>query len=382
MKKIDIRIGLLYLILAIYIFLLGAVFKVYFNELTTKVINPLFWLTLLIIVYLIKIKSKQKIYNRINKLQTIFIIITIYLIIYFLIGLYAGYGKNPLYLNLLLFFKNIWYFIVPIIGQEYIRNILLRNVKDNKIFIIITIIIFIFIDIDVYSLINKSSTNILVFKNISSILLPVIVSNILFTYLILTTGFLGTILYRLPLEIINISLPILPNVNWFYDSLVGIILPFIVFIFIKTINDKKIERRRAIRKNNYIINYLIMIVILIIFILFISGFFKYKPISIMSNSMYPLIKKGDIVVIEKITDKIILKEGDIVAYILNNSIIVHRIHFVEKHNNGNIVYITKGDNNNSVDKLKIKKDQIKGIVKFFIPKLGYPSVWLNEYLRS
>lgn len=382
MKKIDIRIGLLYLILAIYTFLFNAVIKVYFNDLTIKVINPLFWLILLIIIYFINTKSKEKIYDQINKLQTIFIIITIYLIIYFLTGLYIGYGKNPLYLNLLLFLKNIWYFIIPIIGQEYIRNTLLKNVRDNKIFIIITIIIFIFIDIDVYSLINKSSNNIMIFKNLFSILIPVIVSNILFTYLSLTTGFLGTLLYRLPLGIINISLPILPNTNWFYNSLSGIILPFIVFIFIKKINDKKIRRVRTLHKKKYIVNYLIMIATLIIFTLFIGGFFKYKPVSIMSNSMYPLIKKGDIVMIEKITDKNILKEGDIVAYILNNSIIVHRIYFVEKHNNGNTLYIMKGDNNDTVDNLKVKNDQIEGIIRFFIPKLGYPSVWLNEYLKS
>lgn len=382
MKRIDIRIGLLYLVLALYAFLLNTIIKVYFSKLTTTVINPLFWLILLMIIHFFKIKSKEKIYNRINKLQTLFIIITIYLIIYFLMGLYIGYGKNPLYSNILLFFKNIWYFIVPIIGQEYIRNTLLRNVRDNKIFIIITIILFIFVDNDVYSLINKSSTNILLFKNVFSILIPVIVSNILFTYLTLTTGFLGTILYRLPLEIINISLPILPNTDWFYKSIVGIILPFIVFIFIKKINDKKIEKVRTIHKKNYIVNYLIMLAVLGMFILFIGGFFKYKPVSIMSNSMHPLIKRGDIVVIEKIKDKNILKEGDIIAYVLNNSTVVHRIHFVEKHNDGNTIYITKGDNNDSVDNLKVKNDQIEGIARFFIPKLGYPSVWLNEYLKS
>ena len=53
----------------------------------------------------------------------------------------------------------------------------------------------------------------------------------------------------------------------------------------------------------------------------------------------------------------------------------------EKHNN-EILYITKGDNNNMADKEKVKPSQINGVIRFKIPKLGYPSVWLSEFLNK
>ena len=34
------------------------------------------------------------------------------------------------------------------------------------------------------------------------------------------------------------------------------------------------------------------------------------------------------------------------------------------------------------DKEKVTNDQIKGKVIFRIPKIGYPSVWLNEFLNK
>ena len=44
-------------------------------------------------------------------------------------------------------------------------------------------------------------------------------------------------------------------------------------------------------------------------------------------------------------------------------------------------FTTKGDNLKSNDPLKVKEEQIIGIIKFTIPKLGYPSVWLYELLK-
>ena len=41
-----------------------------------------------------------------------------------------------------------------------------------------------------------------------------------------------------------------------------------------------------------------------------------------------------------------------------------------------------GDNNNAPDIKKVDEDQILGKVIFTIPKIGYPSIWLNDFFTN
>ena len=84
--------------------------------------------------------------------------------------------------------------------------------------------------------------------------------------------------------------------------------------------------------------------------------------------------------IENITKEEIsnLKINDIIKYRLGNHTIVHRIVKI-KEEKGEKVFITKGDNNNAVDQEVVHIDQVMGIVRFKIPKIGYPTVWLSEF---
>ena len=40
--------------------------------------------------------------------------------------------------------------------------------------------------------------------------------------------------------------------------------------------------------------------------------------------------------------------------------------------------MTKGDANNTEDKVLINEKDILGVVKYVVPKIGYPTVWLND----
>ena len=101
----------------------------------------------------------------------------------------------------------------------------------------------------------------------------------------------------------------------------------------------------------------------------------------MSNSMYPMMKRGYVVIGQKISTPEKLKDlavGDIIQYQLNNSYIVHRIVEIETDKNGELVFTTKGDNNLANDAKKVKSKQVLSKIVFYIPYIGYPSVWLNE----
>lgn len=87
-----------------------------------------------------------------------------------------------------------------------------------------------------------------------------------------------------------------------------------------------------------------------------QDFFGFELLSIGSNSMYPGIKIGDGVLIKLVNDKTDIKEGDIVAYQLNEVKVVHRVIKVNEDN----TYVTKGDNNTVDDGSPIPRKRIIG----------------------
>ena len=113
-------------------------------------------------------------------------------------------------------------------------------------------------------------------------------------------------------------------------------------------------------------------------------FFKYKPIAILSNSMYPNIKRGDAVISEKITknDLKSIKLNDIIEYRLGGASVIHRVVAIDLDKDGNLVFVTKGDNNTNVDADKVTEEQVVGVVNMKVPYVGYPTVWISEILTE
>ncbi len=116
-----------------------------------------------------------------------------------------------------------------------------------------------------------------------------------------------------------------------------------------------------------------------------SGNYKSPFLSayvIASPSMLPTIKVNDAVIIKRVTDED-LQIGDIITFAndelnVNGYTITHRIVGKEKAANGDYVYYTKGDNNNSEDKGIVKKQDIYGKVVLKIPKIGFIQNFLSK----
>ena len=100
---------------------------------------------------------------------------------------------------------------------------------------------------------------------------------------------------------------------------------------------------------------------------------------IASNSMYPSIHRGDIVLIQKKPFSSVQKD-DIIKYRLDNQYIVHRVVEVKFNQKQEKYFVTKGDNNNEVDLYPVMEDQYEGVVVGKIPFLGYPRLILNDIL--
>ena len=116
-----------------------------------------------------------------------------------------------------------------------------------------------------------------------------------------------------------------------------------------------------------------IIFLLIISLLFgiIVGMVKlmgYKNYSIVSDSMYPVIQKGDMIFVKPIEPEMI-KVGNIITFTLTNTniVVTHRVSRIEAEEQQ---LYTIGDGNNGEDPDPVLFANIIGIYAFKIPGLG------------
>lgn len=105
----------------------------------------------------------------------------------------------------------------------------------------------------------------------------------------------------------------------------------------------------------------------------------YGAYVIISGSMEPIIKVKDAVIVRRVEEKD-LKVGDVVTYVSMDEayygiLITHRIIDI-KEENGQKIYVTKGDHNETPDRSPIEFGQINGKVVMRIPKIGYIKYFL------
>ena len=99
------------------------------------------------------------------------------------------------------------------------------------------------------------------------------------------------------------------------------------------------------------------------------GEVKINFYTILTQSMYPTIKAGDVVITYK-EDNNQYNKGDVITFVsdMNGGITVtHRVQDIVLVNDG-YSYRTKGDNNNAEDREVIEGDNVLGKVVLRIPK--------------
>lgn len=378
----------LFLYIFIVAFLVGRVliFKGDLISIYTTKFNPIFWIFTAILSYLIaRDEPNLKVRSKYDITQTVIIILILYCMIYFSLGLVFGYEKSPYSHELIPMLKNIWTFVVAIGFQEYVRMQLIKlSPKKIGYYAIITLF-FIIAEIDFWNISSNFSNNVAFFKYMSQTIVPLLVSNCLFTYLVIMAGNVPSTIYRVILSLITILLPIFPGLNWLIKAMLEIILVIVCALYVNYVDlqSARVLNRRQLKKEK-VTSYIPFVIVLVILVCFIGGIFKYQPIAVLSNSMYPTFARGDAVVVQKLEKKEFskLKKGDILYYSKDGKLVIHRIIEIKETEEKKLEIKTKGDNNNTEDNWIIKEEEIIGKVKFMVPYIGYPSVWVNEMLKK
>ena len=109
----------------------------------------------------------------------------------------------------------------------------------------------------------------------------------------------------------------------------------------------------------------------------IPAVFGWKPFIVLSGSMEDTIMPGDLILTKEI-DTLELKDGDVISFRTNKyTVITHRIIDIVE-DEGERKYYTKGDNNDTADSNIVCNNQIEGIYRYRIPKLGNIAIYLQK----
>jgi signal peptidase I len=376
MKQTRIETILMFSILILY-YVLSQVLFVKMGSIYSMVINPLFWILLCVILKLY-IKKTYAI-AKLKKEIIDYTLITVlgYIIIYLISGLFVSFGKNPNSTTFKGLLVNFWVTGSVILTREYVRYLIINNTfqKQKKKVGIALIIIMTMLEVKT---LNITDMNIYyAFKQVASILLPVLSKNILFTYLAYCKNYVAAVCYDLLIYLVLWLSPILPNMTWFMIAIIDIATPIILLLYIRYIKIKKdYFKSKESASDSEPKSVIILVIVVILAIWFALGIFPIKPIAIASGSMIPQINIGDIAIIKKCGPNDI-KVGDIIEYKMPDFTVVHRVIEI-KQENGKFYFVTKGDNNSSRDKNLVTEEQLIGKCIFKIKYLGYPAIWITD----
>jgi len=324
-----------------------------------------------------------------NVIQYSILLMIIQISIYYALGLVYGFGHSLYSHTVYGILFNTLYIVLPIAVRELYRFYFIHNIGNrrniNSYLIVISLYLsFISIPLFKYNLLfsglGKGSITFILDRIISTISV-----NLLLSYFILVGGVYPALIYSLSLIYIQLLSPVLPNINWTLDALVFTIVPLVGIILMDQYFSNKLSRYLKIpsiskyrgKKSTWLAFTLVSSILLI---WFVNGFFPIHPTVILSGSMMPSLKRGDIVLVKDANINEV-HMNDIVEYVSRDGrIIVHRV--VDEVNYGNLkVIVTKGDANPDDDGY-IYPIQVRGFVIGIIPYIGLLSIYFKDALAN
>jgi signal peptidase len=121
-----------------------------------------------------------------------------------------------------------------------------------------------------------------------------------------------------------------------------------------------------------------LVVLMVLSAVFLMGsrLVGFQCFNIISPSMEPEYKVGDLIYVKDV-DPNTIKEGDVITFLVNEDLVVgtHRVVRVDAEKQH---FYTKGDANEVEDAEPVHFNNVIGVPKFSIPKLGYVSDFVQN----
>lgn len=359
--------------------ILVLLFAIIYCEYVTRPILMIILLVFMVIT--IKFIKGKKIESIYKKQMTLLVstIAIIYITILYMLGIKWGFYNSVVKFSKWSIINYIIPYVVIIISSEIIRKqILAKQQKKANIIILVAMIL---LEVTISVNINNIRTLKDYFALISCTIFTAIANNILYNYIVTKYGnYKVVICYRIITSMYMYIIPITPDIDILFKAVIGVIVPYVIYILLENLYSKKIHVVAISKKRKEMIICVVLCILVTLLIMIVSCKFRYGTLVIGTGSMTGTINKGDIIIYEQY-EKEELNVGEIIVFKDDNILVIHRI--VDKKNVGEeIRYYTKGDANQQEDKGFRTKKNIIGIVKGKIPYIGKITLLLNDIINK
>lgn len=357
----------------------------FFNIYISKTINFTFTFVVLLVMLIasIFIFGYRKIDKRDYKYKLILVAGLTFMLqsILYLVGTKTGYISNYSSMFKSYVEKSVIVLVfLTVVTRELIRYLVI-NARTNKkwqsiLLQTLLIIMCILVDLAIAPKIYTFTSFTLVYEFLAMFLIPSAAKNILLNYLSIIGGYPITFVYVLIMDLYIYFLSVRPELNMLLEAVILLVFPYVVYNYVKELNNRRtVTKKREKKKENKIVT-AISTIIFVILVCLVSREFKYSMIGIGSESMTGTINKGDAIIYKRYEKDEDVK-NKVIVFKRNNVMIVHRVIKVYTLD-GEYVYQTKGDANESADNWLVEQSDVLGIVEKRVPFIAWPSVILGE----
>lgn len=369
MKKDKLKVYFLQILLLIILFFALFVSNI-FNRMIVAIILAAY---AVVVTHALKKRNILSIYRKqVTILMLVFAVI--YLVGFYLMGLYFGYYKAVVQLSTWSVITYIIPLSIIVISSEIIRNVFIsQKARLSKLFAFIALVL---VDLIVYTNIYDIVTLNGFLNIIGFVLFASIACNLLYNYICARFGHKPVIVYRLITVLYAYIIPIIPDVYIFFRSFLRMVFPYVIYMTLEYTYAKSNFAIAYKDKQKNILGTTCMLAITTLIIMLVSCQFKYGILVIGSSSMAGNINKGDAIIYERYDGGLINKD-EVIVFKRDNIKVIHRVVDVRVVN-GEYRYYTKGDANMQRDDGYVTAKDIIGTTDLKIKYIGYPSLWLRD----
>lgn len=349
------------------------------------VFQPLLWLSVCYLAFWLWRLEKQSMPLAVDRwLVGLAILVGFFEVSCFVLaGVLLGFGKSPYSHQFGILILNTWFMLTRLAGLELTRWYLVSTLKRQNMFLGVGLawLLLFLANLPVTRLWTTNLGNVEdLFRLFGNVVLPIASENVLLTYLSLVGGPVASFANRLVLSIFEWYSPILPGLVWTLNAFLGTVVPILGLLFVRETLDWRVSQKaeKETREGMWGTGWVLVSVFLVFIIWFNSGLFGVRPTLISGISMEPTIQPGDIVLTRDVTPGEV-QLGDVVLFSNNKIAILHRVIKIN-HDGEQMIFITKGDNVDIIDKPWFE-GQLKGKLVLVIPKLGWISIGMKNLVN-
>ncbi len=275
---------------------------------------------------------------------------------------------------------NLWFILARTAGQEMARWYLLLTIGKRRPYISIPLIwagfALITIPLGQY---GKLASGDSAFEFAGRFLLPAATESALATYLVLLGGPLPGFVFRGILIAFQWMSPILPDLTWMLAAFVGVIAPVLGILFAQGLLEEPATDEAADEKALVSPMWVVAAAFIVFLFWFQTGVFGIRPAITTGVSMEPKMHTGDMAVTREVNPENV-EIGDIIRFRQRGMDVLHRVIEIQQVD-GELVFITQGDNNGRPDE-PVKAEDVEGRLVAHIPKLGWVPIWAKQAISS